>query len=342
MRRNRFLAVTYGLILGGLTLSVLSYYQWCATEGCSRLHGAHLFGVSLEVWGGVFFLLLGILTALSRNPWVNAVRRAVLAGAVGAEATLIGIQWSLQEVCLLCMGIAGVVAALGALEAIQIAAAARGRSWTGAAWAARAKMGARAGLVLAGLALGVVLTQPVTGEFFAAAPAGAILPDAIPSVGEPLGDPVLRVYSCYFCPACRRQEPVIHAVVDEVIDRSRIVFCDLPTHGTISKKYIAYFIACLLGDNEDETLLRARQSLFDLAGEQVQSNAQLAAALRECGAALRLDGEAIDACFRSIRQAAAADGITSTPTVVVENKKGQKRVFKGSFTREELMAAFES
>jgi hypothetical protein len=63
-----------------------------------------------------------------------------------------------------------------------------------------------------------------------------------------------------------------------------------------------------------------------IAKEKKAAEAQkeLVTALKECGAALRLDGEAIDACFHNIRQVAARDGLASTPTVIVESRGGKK------------------
>jgi protein-disulfide isomerase len=330
--------ITYGLILSGLLLSVLSYYEYCTTEGCNRLHGAQLFSLNLSIWGILFFLLLGILTLIAKGPWMHALRRAALAGAVGTEVTLSGIQWMLKEICILCIGVGLVVAVLVVMELIEMIAAARSDA---AKTSARGWVAGRASLVLAGLAVGIVLTQPIKNEFVAA-DALAAAAEAIPSVGKAGGYPIVRIYSDYFCPACRRQEPVINAVVDEAKDYARILFCDLPTHGTISKLYIAYFIACLLGDNQDEELLLARQTLFDLAGEKVQDKNRLESALRERGVNILLDGDAINQCFREIRANAAEDGVTSTPTVVVENKAGEKKVFKGRFPREALMEALES
>jgi protein-disulfide isomerase len=340
-RISRRTIINYGLILAGLLLSVLSYLEWCSTEGCSRLHGAQLFSVNLSVWGIVFFLGLGLLTAVAKGPWMTALRRATLAGAVGSEVTFLGIQWALKEVCLLCIGVGAVVVVLAIMELIEMAVAARSGTSKTANSLTRGWVAGRTCLVLAGLAVGIVLTQPVKNEFVNA-DAGAAVAEVIPSVGKAGGYPIVRIYSDYFCPACRQQEPVVNAVVDEAKDKARILFCDLPTHGKISKLYIAYFIACLLGDNEDEELLLARQSLFDLAGEKVQANSQLESALRECGVNILLDGDSINQCFREIRANAAEDGVTSTPTVVVENKVGEKKVFKGKFSREELMEALES
>jgi hypothetical protein len=333
--------IIYGLILAGLLLSLFSYLEWCSTEGCSRLHGAQLFSVNLSVWGIVFFLALGLLTLVAKGPWMHALRRATLAGALGSEVTFVSIQWALKEICLLCMGVGAVVVFLGIMELIDMAAAARSGESKAASPSTRGWVTGRACLVLAGLAVGIALTQPVKNEFVNsnAGDAGAV--EVIPGVGKSSGYPVVRIYSDYFCPTCRQQEPVINAVIDEAKDKARIVFCDLPTHGMISKKYIAYFIACLLGDNDDDDLLQARQSLFDLAGEKVHANSRLESSLRECGVDFIFDGDAINQCFREIRATAVEDGVTSTPTVVIENKNGEKKILKGRFNRKELIEALE-
>jgi len=341
MNKKKYIASTYSLIAAGAVLSVLSYYQWCTTEGCNRLHGTDLFGINLSVWGIVFFLCLGALTYSARSPWSHALRKAVLAGAVGAEATLLTIQWSLREVCLLCLGVSGVVFALGALELIVGQWPARSGAPAQAAPASWVKAAGAAVLMVAGLALGIAATHPLKTAMAPAKDTASRAGDVIPGVGKPGRYPIVRVYSDYFCPGCRQQEPVIDAAIDEALGRARIVFCDLPTHGAISRKYIAYFIACLLGENDGKKLRQARRALFELAGEKVQDNGRLEASLKECGVTLSLDRASIENCYRLIMKTAAADGVSTTPTVVVENKMGEKRFFRGSFTREELIESLK-
>jgi protein-disulfide isomerase len=337
--------MTYGLILAGLLLSVLSYYNWCSLAGCSRLHGVNIFFMSMELWGMLFFLLLAALTPLIRFFWLAALRTALLAGALGVEVTLLYIQWVLKDVCPLCLGVTAAVLALCVMEVARMRAAIRSPKPVATSLSKRNRLACQTIPAVAALVMGMLLTQPVKKEFIAGAPETvttvqtATPAEPVPCIGKKCGYPAVRIYSDYFCPSCRRQEPVINAVVTKVGDRAKVVFCDLPTHGKISKMYIACFIACLLGGNSADHVLEARSSLFALAGEKVDAGTRLKDRLAELGVRMELDRECVNECFRAIRDLAISDGVLTTPTVVVENDAGEKCVFKGQFTEAQILSA---
>ena len=270
------------------------------------------------------------------------LRRAFLAGGIGAEVTLIHIQWIMPGICFVCLAVGSVVLVLGIVELMEIWAMVRTRPSSKGATVLWRPAAAHTSLVVGALALGILLSLPAKDTLTASPTITTGETALVPGIGKKEGYPVMRIYSDYFCPTCRLQEPVINSVIDKVIGKARIVFCDLPTQGAISRKYIAYFIAGLINDNDDQNLLRARESLFELAAENVQAGQQLQNTLQACGLNLNFDGQAIDRCFREIRALALQDGVTSTPTVVIESKNGQKQVFKADFNREELLAALES
>jgi hypothetical protein len=337
--------LTYGLIAVGLALSVLSHYGVCSLAGCSRLHGVEIFFLPMELWGILFFVLLAVLVLLNRSVRAGAVRTALLTGALGAEITLVTIQWTLKDLCPMCLGVTGVVLLLWILELSDMRAVLRSLRSAPSGLAGRRWAAARPYLGVAGLIMGLLLSQPVKGEFITTNPAtetetiAAAQADPVPGIGKTGRYPVVRIYSDYFCPMCRRHEPVINKVIGDVSDRARIMFFDLPTHGVNSKRYIAFFIASLLGGNDPDRILDARASLFDLAGEKVNDSSRLQSLLQARGIRLLLDGPTINGYFGAARESAVRDGVTSTPTVVVEKEAGEKQVFKGPFTREQVLEA---
>jgi protein-disulfide isomerase len=332
--------MVYLLILGGLVLSGLSYLDWCSFEGCSKLHGAGIFDINLAVWGGLFFLSLGILTPFARAKWVSAFRTTLLAGALGIEMTLLTIQWALKDVCPLCLGVGCVVLALCVVEAVDLFMIIRSLKPVVPFIARGRFIASRSFLGIVGLSLGMVASQGVKSELVADVVVQNVATEALlnpmPSVGKEGGYPIVRVYSDYFCPTCRRQEPVINEIIAGLADTARIYFCDLPTQGNRSRKYIAFFIASLLGENSTDQILNARASLFELAGEQIDESNRLKRHLEEMGVRLHLDGPSIDGYFRTVQNLAAKDGVLTTPTVVVEGEDGGKKVFKGQFTKEAI------
>jgi protein-disulfide isomerase len=295
------------------------------------------------VWGGLFFLSLGILTPFSKRKWISPFRTTLLAGALGTEVTLLTVQWALKDSCALCLGVTIVVLALCAVEAGDLFMTARSLKSVMPFISRGRFIASRLFLVIVGLSLGIVASQEVKSELVADVPvhdvATQTFSNPIPSVGSRDGYPIVRVYSDYFCPACRRQEPVINEVIADIRDTARIYFCDLPTHGNISKKYIAFFIACLLGQNTADQILNARAVLFEWAGEEIDESNWLKTQLEEIGIRLHLDGPSINGCFRVVQALAAKDGVLTTPTVVIEGEDGEKNVFKGQFTKKQILGS---
>ena len=332
--------VVYAWILVGLILSVLTHFGWCSLDGCNQLLGIGVFNISMSIWGVIFFLTLGILIPFTELRLLSLLKTTLLASALGVEITLIYIQWITTEFCPLCLGVTFIVFALCIKEACEIISQVR---------PLKSNLGfvtTRSFLIIAGFATGILVSQEVKKELNVNGPAPSIetamSSDSIPCIGKECDYPVIRIYSDYFCPACRRQEPIINEVIEAARDEAGIYFCDLPTHGNMGKLYIASFIACLSGNNNSDNILNARDILFELASRQINNGSSIKECLEANGVCMNLDATSINECFRKYRELAMKDCVKTTPTVVIEGKDGKKAKFKGRFTKEQILSALNS
>jgi protein-disulfide isomerase len=336
---KRIKIFVYPLILVGIVISALTHFGWCTLDGCNQLLGIGIFNISLSIWGVIFFLTLGILIPFTELRLLLFLKTTLLASALGVEITLIYIQW-ITEFCPLCLGVTFIVFALCIKEAFEMILQMK---------RLKPKLGfvtTRSFLIIAGLATGVLVSQEIKKELNLDVPAPgvetAMSSESIPCIGKECDYPVMRIYSDYFCLACRRQEPVINEVIEACIDETRIYFCDLPTHGNTSKMYIANFIACLLGSNDSDNILNARDILFELASQEVNNGSSIKACLEANGVCMNFDATSINECFQKYRALAMKDGVNTTPTVVIEGKDGKKAKFKGRFTKEQILSALNT
>ena len=323
---------------------MITYFGWCSLDGCNKLLGVEIFNISMSLWGGVFFLTLGILIPFAKSKLISPFKTILVASALGVETTLLYIQWVLRDYCPLCLGVTFIIFALCVNEASDLVTHAR--SLKSALLSNRGFIATRSFLVVAGLGIGILVSQEVNRELNIGGPIPTtetvVLSDSVPCIGKECGYPIIRIYSDYFCAACRIQEPIINEVIEAARDEAGIYFCDLPTHGNMSKMYIANFIACLLGNNKPDDILDARDILFRLASQGIREGHRIKECLEASGVCMKLDATSINECFRKFSTLAIKDGVNTTPTVVIEGKDGEKAMFKGRFTKEQIISALKT
>ena len=328
------------LCAAGVVLSLAAHFGWCATDACTMYDKVRVYGIGVSIWGLAFFVIAAATEALSRFRPARVARTVLVAGAVGAEAVLLYTQWKFDEYCAICLGVAGVVLALGLVVAIRItsttAAASRGR-----------KKRLQVLSTLPALFVGILLAWPVqalvdpSGEYPRADIHAEL--EKIPYLGEEGAWPIVRVYSDYLCPWCRKQEPIINEVLGRNLDSIRIYFCDVPVHGKLSQFYISWFLAALVETgNGDRGLMQAREKLFELAEHKETDVAKIKAAYESLGVEAPVNTDAIQNAYAAANSAADLEPIVSTPTVVVEGKSGRRKILKGKFTEQELADAIQS
>lgn len=323
----------------GILLSVLSFFGWCTLEGCTLLHGFKVYGIDVSLWGAAYFSLLLLLVFLSRYRWADLTRTLMVAAGLGVEAVLIYVQWVMDNYCAVCMVVAFIVAALCLVELWRLL------SRRVAGNKRKVSAGFRAAIILMGVVLGVLAAQPVISglhlDRLAELEESRAIYDDLPGIGKENGWPMIRVYSDYFCPYCQKVEPAVNEVLREHLDRSRVIFCDLPIHGNASKMYITFFLGVLLADNDQEKVLQAREVLFDLAEKKVLDSETVKERLAEAGIVLENDFEKISEVYEKCIALSYKDNVKATPTVVLESRFGDKMVLRGKQVDEDLSSGIK-
>ena len=329
---------TFTLILGGLILSILAHVDWCSLEGCGNLHVTGLFNISMSVWGIILFLTFAVLFHFEKLTLVSYLKTALLASTLGVETTLVYVQWMTKEFCPLCLGVTAIILTLCLKESYEMSLALRPLKTD------LRFLTTRSCLIISGLAIGILVSQHMTQAIETDDPTfrSVDASNAVPSIGHKHAYPRIRIYSDYLCPGCRRQEGIINDIIEAVRDEARIYFCDIPTHGEMSRLYIGSFLACALENNSSENIVNARNMLFELAGQGIKDGATIRQCLEANGVSMKGDFTSIKECFTRLRTLAAKDGVRYTPTVVIETKDGQKIRFKGRFTTAQVVDALNS
>jgi len=329
---------TFTLILGGLILSILAHVDWCSLEGCGNLHGTGLFNISMSVWGIILFLTFAVLFHFDRFRLVSYLKTALLASTLSVETILVYVQWMTKEFCPLCLGVTAIILTLCLKESYEMSLALRPLKTD------LRFVTTRSFLIISGLAMGILVSQQMKQAIETDHPTFRLPKawNAIPAIGKNDACPSIRIYSDYLCPGCRRQEGIINDIIEAVRDEARIYFCDLPTHGEMSRLYITSFLECALENNSSENIVKARNLLFELAGQGVKDGDRIREGLEASGVAMNKDFTSIKECFTRLRAMAAEDGVRYTPTVVIETKDGQKIRFKGRFTTAQVVDALNS
>ena len=107
----RYRIFVLSLLTLGLALSIISATDLCNFGGCNETHLYRLLGLSFPAVGVVFFVLAGILTALTRK-FLTAefYLNLLLAGAGGAEVNMILLQKNVIKAwCPVCLAIAALI-----------------------------------------------------------------------------------------------------------------------------------------------------------------------------------------------------------------------------------------
>jgi protein-disulfide isomerase len=134
----------------------------------------------------------------------------------------------------------------------------------------------------------------------------------------------VRLYSDYFCSACKTVEPNIEYLIADLVKRNviTITFIDTPLHKQ-SALYSRYFLYILNVKKEISHALKARSVLFEAAHQNITDKEKLEAYLESKGMKFKLfDPQPV---FKTLQQYLAIDRIRATPTCIVIN--GDKKDF---------------
>lgn len=138
------------------------------------------------------------------------------------------------------------------------------------------------------------------------------------------GETEARLYSDYFCSACKTLEPNIEYLLADLVKRNiiTITFIDTPLHKQ-STLYARYFLYILNSKKEIGHALKARSALFEAAQQNIADKEKLEAFL----ASKKIKFKPFDPqpVFAMLQHYLRSDRIRATPTCVLIN--GDKKDF---------------
>jgi thiol:disulfide interchange protein DsbA len=126
----------------------------------------------------------------------------------------------------------------------------------------------------------------------------------------------VKLYSDYFCGACRNLEPNVEYLIADLVQRNiiTITFVDAPLH-THSPLYARYFLYILNGKKEIGHALKARRALFEAAQQNISDSGKLESFLTTKG--FKLKTFDVAPVFSVLQGYLRSDNIRATPTAVI-------------------------
>lgn len=137
-----------------------------------------------------------------------------------------------------------------------------------------------------------------------------------------------RLYSNYFCGACKSLEPTVEYLIADLVKRDiiTITFIDVPKDAA-SVMYSRYFLYILNVRKDINHALKARSALFEAASQHITDKDKLEAFLTSKGFKFKqFDPKPV---FNTLQTYLTTDQIRATPTCVTV-RDGKKEFFQGT------------
>jgi uncharacterized membrane protein/thiol-disulfide isomerase/thioredoxin len=312
------------IILAAAGIGIMLYYKSCETA-CSYLQG-DIFGIDLSYIGVVYMLIIIVLAAFSKMPYV----RALLATGIGIELYLIAFQFREDVFCPYCLAFASVIIISFLLNHEK---------------QPTRKRGLLNGIVygLGAVELPPIIKRPlpllafvILGYIFviltfsgSATPAYGAEKSIVPSYGS--GKYELIIFTDYFCPPCQSMESELDPAVKEFLSGGgvRVTFVDLPLHKE-TRLYAQYYLYAAKAAKSYENVLHARRVLFSLArNHAAQSEDDLKKALKAEGVPIALYD--LSPVYPALNKIINTYQAKSTPTCVIKYSRDDIRKYVGTF-----------
>lgn len=302
-----------GVFTGGLILSIISALNLC-TQECTETKSYLLFGLPFALVGLLFFTL-AILFQLYSNkyPMLRLVLAAMVAGSLGSEAMFVWIQkYQIGTWCPVCLSIAATLAIAGSIF------------FTGSV-IYHQQLGQPMRAIK-----NLFKSMPIFLIGFFVAFVGISKPDpnllAMNSIKEKielgnLNSP-FEVYfvSDWFCPACKKIEPVINQLAPSIMKQAGFFFIDLAVNPETAN-FSPYNLDFLVHNKAN--YLKIREALIQLSKRNKSpDDAAVSKAIAPLGEQLtELSYGEIKAGLRFFEEIATKYKVNSTPTLIILNTK---------------------
>ncbi|MGD0276356.1 MAG: thioredoxin domain-containing protein [Syntrophales bacterium] len=301
------------------------YYLRC-TDSCEYLKG-DLLGIGLEYVGIALMLILAGLVLFRFFQLI----RVLLAGALGGEVYLLGFQIYQGVYCRYCLIFAVLLLVAFVVNHEKSENMRNGKR--GLYFLGEVNMGKRFGqypliiFLLLGLAIFILGFSGSTTPAYGA--------QIVPSYG--IGNSEIRLYSDYFCPACRSVEPEIEPLLSGLVTggKTKVSFIDVSIHKE-SLIYIKYFLYYTMGGESFKEVIRFRSILFQASDKGIRGEEALRKYLKKNGVLPRMRDVSVS--LQAMRNSLTEDKIRATPTMVIIDN-GSRNAYKGKI---DISAALKS
>lgn len=328
------------LFFVGLGLTVISWLQICS-EACADVHFYKYYGINFEMIGLIFFVTVTILHLFSaKNNELAYVVGLMVAGAVGNEINFVFVQhYVIGQWCPVCLTIAAVIGGIGLLMMFRFLfrflILDQPITWG-------KSMKALAKLLGSGFVVIVAYIISFYGVFKPEASFADGMSGDVPYFGNENSSVEVYFISDWFCPACKRVEPVLDPVYPRIMSKARLFFIDYPIHPE-TMNYIPYNLSFMLNDKKQ--YFKIRKALTKLAKEtKTPSPQQVQEAVQPYGVTyVPLNFADVNEGIKFQEGIVKTFKVKQTPTVVVANRKKlkAKKLTGKSLTPKNIMRAID-
>lgn len=323
---NKQLKISFWIIAialtAGLILSFLSWLELCV-EHCSVNQNYRLFKLPFAIVGMSFFSVLLILHLLSRkSPPLSQTVKWMIASALGSEIVFLFVQkYQIGRWCPVCLSIALCVAIAAATKAgchlISYLSTTQ-KNNGGIAMHILKKSFMSFSFFTFGLFMAFIGISKID-------PAQA----AVNEVQDRLvfgkkGSPIEMYFiSDWFCPSCKKVEPLIERLYPQLQSQASIYFVDYPIHRK-SMNFTPYNLSFLIHNKPQ--YFQARNMLLELT-DQTDSpkDEDIAKATKNLNISFKeLPFVDIKTGMEYFDKVTDKYGINATPTIIITNTKTKK------------------
>lgn len=338
--RYFFLVVLLPL-LAGFFLSIISWLQICV-EHCSATKDYRFFNIPLALIGIVFFISAILFHLFSkRNETCGRVAAWIVASGLGAEVMLIAVQkYQIGRWCPICLSIAFslVVAGSGMLAANLYSIS---------------KQKNRNPIMTSQFKKKAIFNTSFFFIGFLLAFIGIAKPDQAQAATDKMKERLefgnksspIKVYfvSDWFCPSCKKIEPIIEKVYPEIQSKVGFFFIDFPIH-TKSQNYSPYNLAFMV--NSKPQYIAARNMLLNMTNEiESPTDEDIEAGAKKIGVHFKeLSYVDVKNGMNVFDDVVDKYNLDSTPTIIILNTKTEKfKKLEGSeeISEEKILKAIE-
>jgi len=334
--------LTWAALAVALGASILSALGICSSA-CTDAEKYRILGFHFATIGIPFFLTL-FATSVGRNSRYWEIRcpyDGLLFGIAGAEWFFINLQrFLIGHYCPLCMTVAVSVYVAVALRLAELVTM-RKRTVSKTRTRQMVASFVRGSVVFSSLFIGLITALAATHV-----PAPQLVSSITQDIWLGKTDSPIEVLfvSDWFCPYCRKAEPVVEKMLPVVEKVARCSFVDDPIHDA-SYEFMPYNMSLLL--KQKDQYMEGRKVLLELAEKtRKPDEATVLAAFQKRGIKFSYADKA------KLKELARTEGgflrahkVTMTPTIIVRNHQtGQHRVLVGLENMQEatVLAAVQS